>query len=357
MKSLFLVSILFLAQAVFSQIIVTPIVGTPTCFGSQTGSIALQLDPSSFSPPVFFYIINNQGDTLNNPMTNVANILPGGQYYYYSVIDANGLSVFDSVFISQPLPVTISALTTQPNLPPDQGTIEITIGGGAVYPVSVIGSSSNGTSIPFQNLSAPAPISYPALDTGFYYFDVIDDNGCANDTTIAITFQSPIPPISFNISPTQPFSTPGVGSIAIQNITGNISPVSNLEITVVDAAMTSFPLTGLVADNLPPSTYTVTVTDTLSTMTHSEVVTLQFQDLSFGDNTLANIKVFSPQNGTIQILNAPSLGDYTVFNITGQKVARGVMKSNTQIGSLQTGMYFIKIEKDGKEVTKKVMVR
>jgi hypothetical protein len=120
MKSLFLIAILFSAKAVFSQIAVTPIVNTPTCFDTPTGSLIINL--SGGTAPYNIYITNSQSDTINNS-TNVANNIYGGQHYYYSVVDANGFSLYDSVFVSQPLPISFNSVTTEPNLTPDQGII------------------------------------------------------------------------------------------------------------------------------------------------------------------------------------------------------------------------------------------
>jgi hypothetical protein len=210
----------------------------------------------------------------------------------------------------------------------------------------VNGNNSNGTSIPFQNLSAPAPISFTALDTGFYNFWAFDDNGCVNDTTISITFQSPIPSISFNISLTQPFSTPGFGSITIQNIQGNITPHSNLQISVFDPAINSYPITGLVCNNLTLNTYSVTVTDPLTTMSHTEIATLQFQDLAIDDQKFSDITISNIERGTIQIVGLTLNDQYSIYNSLGQKIESKIGEELIKTSNLTSGIYIITIDRN-----------
>ncbi|MFK8039541.1 MAG: SprB repeat-containing protein [Crocinitomicaceae bacterium] len=354
MKNLFFLTFLFFFKIGFSQITVSVTAGEPTCFGAQNGSILLQVSGGVF--PYSYYIVTEQNDTINNNM-NTANFLYGDQYYYYSVTDASGLTINDSTFLNQPSAITINGSIVQPNLPPDLGTIEVTNVTNVVYPVHFLLTSSNGAAIPSQSISTPATVQFPNLDTGLYSLQVVDDNGCTEFFPTPIEFQSPIPPITFNLQVNQPTTASPVGSITIQNIQGNISPEASLKITVMDGASSLYPITGLTSSNLGPEVYTVTVADTITTMSHTDTAVLQYQDLAIDDLVIEGIEVSTNEFRTITISGLELEDEGSIYTLDGRQVISFLGEKKTLSIELTTGIYVAVIRRGKKRMSQKVLCR
>jgi hypothetical protein len=84
----------------------------PTCYGFTDGSITLTA--SGGIAPYEYEISDADGNILG--LTPTANILGTG-WYYYTVIDADGCEVVDSVFLDQPPQLTIDYTTVEPTSP------------------------------------------------------------------------------------------------------------------------------------------------------------------------------------------------------------------------------------------------
>ena len=130
------------------QITVIESISTPLCYGSNDGSVSLQINGGQ--PP---YSQNWFGAD--------SNALSAG-FYFYEVSDSNFCIVLDSIELSQPSLITATKNISNPLCHGDdngQVTLNI-IGGYAPYLENWNGSDPNN------------------LDSGVHYFSVVDSNGC-----------------------------------------------------------------------------------------------------------------------------------------------------------------------------------
>jgi len=81
------------------------------------------------------------------------------------------------------------------------------------------------------------------------------------------------------------------------------------------------------------------------------------QSLSIEDETLENVMIFpNPAINVLNIQTTSNLGDkiVTVFDINGKRVLNEKLTNNTlEVSALQSGMYFLRIESNGKVLNRK----
>ncbi|MDC1063601.1 choice-of-anchor L domain-containing protein [Flavobacteriales bacterium] len=209
-----------------------------SCFDGNDGSISLSVfggtTPYSVDWGVF--------DTLNL----VSN------YYSYLVSDSNGCVVFDSIFITQPNPITISVVTQNIQcFGQATGAIEINV--------------STGSGVPAYTYEWIGPTLFSStnddifnLFAGDYNLTITDANSCEFDTIITLTEPVNLPQFTnIQISDYSGFNIgckgDNSGWVSVQ-VTGGYEPYSYL--------WSNFSTSDSIY-NLSVGTYTLEVTDSL----------------------------------------------------------------------------------------------
>ncbi len=195
------------------------------CNGNSNGSITLTTPTGGTTP--YTYLWSN-GATSQN-LTG----LKAGTYSV-TVSDANGCTLPLSETISQPAPLTLSAVVVESNcnpvVPADYGTITITPGGGTPFsgPAAYHYQWSNGAIT--QNVSG--------LSTGTYSVTVTDANGCQKIGTYVI--ESACLGTAKNVAATPVNNGDGTYTLSYDIRVENKGTVSLQGIQVVENLMTTF---------------------------------------------------------------------------------------------------------------------
>lgn len=147
-----------------------------TCKGFDNGTATVRI--ISGLPP--FHI--SWDNELKSADTIATNLKPG-EWYRVTITDDYGQMVKDSIMISEPEILSIAKDYIE-NICPESNTgeISITVSGGTPPYTFTWSNSQYGSAV-------------SSLDTGTYWIDIVDNNGCLlSDTTV-------VNPISFDFSP------------------------------------------------------------------------------------------------------------------------------------------------------------
>ncbi len=148
----------------------------------------------------------------DNGSNSITTYLNAGMHYV-NIIDNNGCSVSDSVFIIEN--DSISVTTSSTNISCyglTDGSVQVNIISGGISPYTY--SDNNG--INFQNSNV-----FTNLSVGTYNYILMDNNGCTTSTTDSIN--EPLE-LSFTISATSVSCNGECDATAITNITGGTTP-------------------------------------------------------------------------------------------------------------------------------------
>jgi|GEM_PF-830147 len=150
----------FYVQPGNCQMVVNVFITDILCAGDTTGAISLIVD--SVATPITYAWSN--GDTT----ATIGNLTPGN--YSVTVSDANGCVDLNTFIISEPLPLAVVIDSIAPADDSGSGLIWVTVTGGTPgYRYEWTSPSEKPlNSEDLNNLSVP----------GYYFFAVIDDNGC-----------------------------------------------------------------------------------------------------------------------------------------------------------------------------------
>jgi hypothetical protein len=209
------------------------------CFGLSNGAINLNIGGGTF--PLNILWDNGSNSTIRN------NLAAGD--YSFTVTDAIGCSISDTITITQPDPLSLSFNSSAGSCGDNGFTIAIVIGGTAPYKYLW----STGATTSFIDNLAP----------GNYSVTVTDDKNCTKTATANIV---PYPAINLNVTATNTTCNGTTNGTATANATGGTAPFtyswSNGGTTKTISGLTF-------------GTYSVTVTDaTDCTATGSATVML-----------------------------------------------------------------------------------
>ena len=234
---------------------ITMITGSDvSCYGDSDGSATVTI--TGGTSPFNYQWSNGDSENTANLTSSTASTLTAGAYDV-TVTDANGCEVVGSVVIGQPDPVAVSLvsktdLTCNIENATADGSIEIAVTGGTVDPAGDYMFSWVGPSGIFM----PAdPILPMALEAGNYTVTATDDNGCS--ATLFVMIMQPTALVADIVSHTDVLCNADPdqeNGTAVVNATGGTTPY--MYSWSDDGTRTSF-----MADDLPPGTHTVTVTD------------------------------------------------------------------------------------------------
>ncbi len=266
-----------------SPVSVSVLANDVTCFDAGDGN--LEAIPSGGKAP-YSYNWSNGATT-----SSVANQDPGN--YTVTVTDDNGCTATASGTIADQPPLTSSTNKTDPSCPgDDDGTASVTAGGGNP-PYSI--NWSNGATTPDINNLAP----------GVYNVTITDDNGCTITDQVEISTLSSLS-ISIQANNEQ---CPGNedGSLTV-NATGGASPLS------YDWSTGAKDVSTIV--DLPPGTYSVTVTDNLGCSAIGQGVVAAAPDLLIS-TVSTDVTTCDQDDGTAEVTVDDGVGPFGILWSTG----------------------------------------
>ncbi|MBA0882188.1 T9SS type B sorting domain-containing protein [Flavobacterium undicola] len=275
-----------------------------------TAPYLYQILPATATAP----LVTGSGWTSTNTLN-----AESGNYVIY-VKDANDCPQSIPVTIGlDPTPVVAAVLNAQCGIAEGQFAIDVTVptAGIAPYSFSIDGGA-------YQNLVAPFSIT--GLSSGSHTVQVKDVNGCGNPA-VTVPILAPLglmPTVSTIVS-----CPSNVGAITA-NATGGSSTYTY---AISPPAGT---LVGNVFTNLPANTYTVTVTDAVTTCQISKTVVLDAPTPVTFSTTATDVSCFGDSNGTITVI-LPATNDnptytYTLTATSGPALVVGPQSSNIFTG-------------------------
>ncbi len=275
-----------------------------SCFGAMDGSAGVTVS-GGVLPYTYLWLPGLE------TVDSISNLDIGT--YTVTVTDANGCFVVDSVTLTQPDSLAVSAIITNVLCFGDStGAIDVSVVGGTT-PYAY--SWTNG--ILTQDLSG--------IPAGIYVDTVTDINGCFEIVEYQIT--QPSAPLSMtdSITPILCFGDT-TGNIAL-TVVGGVTPYTYVW---------SNGDTDNVAENLGIGTYTVTVTDS-NNCTISETFTLTQPTLLIGDASITSnyngqdISCFGAMDGSADVTVSGGVLPYTYLWSPGLETVDSI--SNLDIGT------------------------
>jgi gliding motility-associated-like protein len=248
------------------------------CFGAATGAINVSVSGGTPNPTTSDYTyswVGPNGFTSNNQ--NLTSLFAG--VYDLAVTDNLGCVKNLSVTITQSTAIVISYTTTP-----------ITCYGANNASLSATITGGNGP-YQYQWNNLATSLNQTNLSAGTYVITVTDNVGCIQTQSIVIP-EAPI----FTINPiVNNVSCYGANNGSINlNLTGGIAPVA---LTWSDGSTS-----GLIRNNLPPGTYTATISDGTPCYIVRTFTIIQPQPLVLSANTTNPLDCTITNNGTIDLI-------------------------------------------------------
>lgn len=281
------------------------------CFGAATGAITINATggtPIEMTPGIFDY---NYAWTGPNGFTssnqNLTNILAGT--YNLTITDNQGCTDTLSVIINQSTEIIISYTTTPITCyGANNASFTTTISGGnAPYQ--------------FQWSNLSTALNQNNLSAGTYTITVTDNLGCVKSESIIIP-EAPIFTVNPIVSNISCFGA-NDGSINL-NLTGGIPTVT---LTWSDASTA-----GLIRNNLPPGTYTATISDGTPCYITRTFTIVEPQQLVVSANTTNPLDCNDPNTGAIDLIVA---GGTPTYNYSWSNGATSEDLTNINAGNYQ----------------------
>jgi hypothetical protein len=200
----------------------------PNCAGDTTGSVSAQI--INGTGPYQYKWSNGDTTAINN------NISSG--WYTFTVTDVNGCTFTRNINVPAPTPITVTAVVSANDCSGADSSLVVKLnpsGGSQPYTIYLNG----------QNTANPIIVN----NTGKYTVTITDAKGCT--TTEVIDIVRPESNFNATVTSTNPACNEEYGSASI-NVSGGISPYT---------AIWSDGATGLIRNDLKPSTYTIQITD------------------------------------------------------------------------------------------------
>lgn len=159
----------------------------PTCFGDEDGKLSAY--PLGGDSPYSMDVYNDTGYLLN-PFGGATVSDLGEGWYFVSAEDNSGCTVYDSVFIANPIPLTLNYSTTDPTAND--------ICDGSILIDTVYGDYENLIYYWAPNPSGSIDSLLDAACYGTYTLVVTNEKGCFVDYTIDLALYLSINQVEFN---------------------------------------------------------------------------------------------------------------------------------------------------------------
>lgn len=304
------------------------------CNGSNDASITIN---ATGGQTPYTYSINNSPYQPGNYFSN----LTAGTYNVIAK-DANGCIASTIVAITQPNLLSTAITIT------DQTVTTNATGGTPPYVYSLDGTIYS-TENTFSNLA-----------TGTYSSWAKDTNGCiasldfvinapaplindSNTITLSLVSGQTLADIIVEGENIKWYSTPGIS-------TGKTKQVNK------KVGETPLPLSTVLVDN---TTYYASQTINGIESAQRLAVTVQLNALATPDFVLTNFKSYpNPVKNNLTIQNTSTIDEIALYSITGETVLTKKIKnlrSEIDLSTLSSGIYFLKVKSEGEEKTVKIV--
>jgi len=264
---------------------------------------------------------------------HVFNINAGS--YYIHVIDAFGCIITsnEQILIADPTPIVTATISNLCTAAEGEFEIDVALPTLGIAPHSY--SIDGGT---FQTQTPPFTISN--LTSGNHTVEVQDANGCGNLVSVNITA-----PIGLSaIITASPTCADNDGSISLTSFGG-----SGTYTYTISPNPASITLTGTVFSGVPSGTYTITITDAITTCNTTSVITLEPATPVTFTLDAVNLTCNGDSSGVITV-NLPISNDNPIY--TYQIIAPSILavQSSNVFTNLGSGTYTIQVN-SGKNCT------
>lgn len=248
------------------------------CYGAATGAITVNVSGGTPNPISADYTYSWTGPNgFTSTAQNLNNLFAG--VYDLAVTDNQGCVKNLSVTITQSTEIVINYTTTP-----------ITCYGANNASLTATISGGNGP-YQYQWNNLATSLTQTNLSAGTYIITVTDNVGCIKTQNIVIP-EAPVFTINPIVSNVSCFGANN-GSINL-NLTGGIAPVT---LTWSDGSTS-----GLIRNNLPPGTYTATISDGTPCYIVRTFTIIQPQPLVISANTTNPLDCTITNNGAINLI-------------------------------------------------------
>ncbi len=306
----------------------TPLAVTATATNDDcnvNGGVITAVGTGGTAPYSYSFVLSPGGPgAYGAPGANTANV-ESGTYNVY-IRDANGCVRSTTVTVNlDPTPVIAATLA---NACVAQGTYAINVtlptAGVAPYTLSLDGGAF---------VTHTFPYTYTGLSSGTHTIQVRDFNGCGN--TVNVTILNPL--VASAAFTTQPTCNNPNGQITVTTTGGS----GNYSYSISPNPGGVITLSTNVFSNVPPGSYTVTITDTTTGCTTTAPANLALPDPVTFTTATTPVICNGDSNGTITVtLSAGNNNPAYTYQITAGPVTTIPQSSNVFTG-LPAGSYTI----------------
>ena len=296
------------------------LVQTVSCYGLSDGIVTVS-STGGVGSHIFFWSTDPVGHT-NNPDT--VSLLAEGSYYV-TTQDALGCEVLDSIYVSEPEPLTMqaTALSWISCFGADDGLAYAT-GQGGNTPYTFTWSSNNQVGDTINTITP-----------GTHVVTVVDERGCtANDTVYM--YEPDLLEIDIDTSLTiWPYCI-GVNSASLTSITSG----GTAGYTYLWDDNSVAPQLTATASHLLAGIYTVTVTDARGcTASDTEDIDSTTNTMSSSINILSNVSCFGGNDASVEVITSGAHAPY-IYQWFGPN---GFYSTTSSISSLYAETYSVTV--------------
>lgn len=332
-----------------------------SCFGLSDGSITANLDPTTNVDPIYNYNLYDATGVTQIGVTQTSPTFTGlaAAFYQIEVVSAKGCAIRQTVEVTQPTELLISAVATDfscaPNNTVNTAIITVTIEDGATTPGTPSGTSPYLYSI--DNVNFQTGNTFTVTDTGVTQTITVyvkDDNTCPQTTTVTI---EPINKFTAVVTKDADISCAGPEEVTItvtdNGDATNVYTYELLPIGNTNATQTTTPTYNTATFELTAvGGYVFRVTDTnTGCYIDTEVYNVAPYDLiKVSAIASSPVTCFGDTNGEIEVTvtDATAPFTYTVLNADGTLTGiNGNATTNTfTIPGLSGGNYYVAVAED-----------
>lgn len=308
--------------------LIVDVTGTDaTCFGDVDGQAVA--NPQNGTGPYLY--------TWDDPLTQTTQTATGlvpNTTYSVAVVDDLGCTGTGTVTINEPLELLVDITGTDVNCHKgNDGTAEAIMTNG-VAPFTFL----------WDDVTAQTSNPATGLPVGTYSVTVTDDNGCIGTDVVALS-----EPTEIIITGTMIYDNGTTNGAIDATVVGGTTPYAS---TIWSNSATTEDISGLAA-----GTYTLTVTDANGCIKDT-TFTLK-SSVGLEDVAAPGFDIYpNPSNGTFQITGK---GYYTfvVTDAAGKLVLNDNASNNhiVNLGQVERGVYFIRIEQEGVRFTQRLVIQ
>ncbi len=284
-----------------------------TCFGDNNGSASVA--PTGGTPG-YTYMWSNGGTS------GTISLIAGG-VYTYTITDANGCTLSNTLSVTEPAAISVNATTINASCNgTSDGSIDLTVTGGT-GPFTFSWNNGQFTTEDLTNIPA-----------GSYSGVLTDANGCQDSGTVVISEPAAVV-ATLSIASGTVCATDAAFTLSGETPSGGVFSGTGVTAGMFDPA----------SAGVGTHVITYMYTDTAGCSgTATDSITV---DICTGlsNNTAAAFNVYpNPNNGTFTI-NLNSVSDVTIFDAQGKLVySAKMLPENQNIISLENnGMYMINV--------------